>query len=135
MADDIQLEIGDALIEVIGGYKFRIPSGESRTIGSGQQADVRIEHPSVAALHLRIDNKVVPPGYEPSHPYCTMVWVADVGGASSGPDQFGPDSRTGVVKDPSRNFVMPLGLGETSQLDNGTIVLFGDLQLRLVTGG
>ena len=60
---DVQLEIGDALIEVMGGYKFRIPGGESRTIGSGSQADVRIEHSSVAPLHLRIDNKVTFPGY------------------------------------------------------------------------
>jgi hypothetical protein len=132
------LEIGDALIEVIGGYTFWLHNGESRTIGSGPQANVRIEHPSVAPLHLRIDNKVAFPGYPPSHPYNSMVLVSDIGGASSGPDLFGGDegpSRTGVVKDVSRNFVMPLALGEMAPMNNGTVVLFGDLQLRLVTGG
>lgn len=129
---------GDALIEVIGGYTFRIRPGESCTIGSGPGANVRIGHPSVAALHLRIDNKVAFPGYPPSHPYNSMVLVSDIGGASSGPDLFGGDegpSRTGIVKDVSRNFVMPLALGEMTSMNNGTVVLFGDLQLRLVTGG
>jgi len=41
----------------------------------------------------------------------------------------------GCVKDVSRNFVMPLALGEMTSMNNGTVVLFGDLQLRSVTGG
>jgi hypothetical protein len=131
-------EIGDALIEVIGGYEFRIPLGESCTIGSGPEANIRIEHPSVAPLHLRIDNKVTPTG-RPSHPFNSLVMVSDIGGGSSGPNLFGGESdrpsRTGVVKDVSRNFVMPLELGETTSMENGTVVLFGELQLRLVTGG
>ncbi len=131
--------MNDALIEVIGGYTFRIPAGMSTTVGSSPEADVRIEHPSVAPLHLRIDNKVIFPGYPPSHPTSSMVMISDIGGASSGPNLFGAPSdgpsRTGVVKNPSGKFVMPMELGEMTSMENGTIVLFGELQLRLVTGG
>lgn len=135
---DLSLARGDALIEVVGGHQFRVPKGKSRTVGSGSNADVRVDHPSVAPLHLRIDNRVTSPGISRTHPYSGMVLVTDIGGASSGPNLFGAESeqsRTGVIKDLESGFVMPLELQEMTAIRDGTVVLFGDLQLRLVAGG
>jgi hypothetical protein len=125
---------GDVVVEFRSGPIVRIAAGTSLTIGSGPQADCRIQDESVAPLHARIDNRVVPPGYDASHPYCGGAWVADIGGASIGEDLFGPKSRTGVVRDPQSGFVMPLECGEVAPLHTGTIVLLGTVQLRVVSG-
>ena len=124
----------DLVIEFIGGRTVRVPSGTSLTIGSGPKADHRLDDASVAPMHARINNGIVPPGYEPSHPYCQMAWVADIGGTTIGEDLFGPNSRTGVVQDVTSGFAMPLEPGETAPLRVGTIVVIGQAQFKVVSG-
>jgi hypothetical protein len=126
---------GDVTIEFMGGHIVRISSGTSIIIGSGADANCRVEHSSVAPKHVRIDNRAIPSGYDASHPYCRMVWVADIGGAAVGEDLFGPRSRTGVVTDLEAGLVMPLELGEAAPLRQGTIVLLGEIQFRVLSEG
>lgn len=134
-ARDAQPAPGDVVIELSNGRTVCVLPGKSLTIGSGPDVDCRVEDCSVAPRHVRIDNKVIPPGYDSSHPYCNLVWVADIGGSSVGDELFGPRSRTGVVNDISPRFVMPLELGETAPLSKGTVVLLGELQLRILCAG
>jgi hypothetical protein len=126
---------GEVTIEFMGGYILRIPPRTSIIIGSAPDANCRVEHPSVAPKHVRIDNRDIPPGYDASHPYCSMLWVADIGGTSVGEDLFGPGSRTGVVNNLEEGFVMPLELGEAAPLKKGNIVLIGEIQFRVLSDG
>jgi hypothetical protein len=52
-----------------------------------------------------------------------------------GADLFGPNSRTGAAHDVHSDFIMPLEQGEVAPMGNGTVVLFGDLQRRVIAGG
>jgi hypothetical protein len=124
----------DVVVEFKDGPVIRIPAGTSLTIGRGRDAECCIDDDSVAPLHARIDNRVVPAGLDASHPYCRTVWITDIGGASGGEHLFGPKSRTGVVRDPDAEFVMPLEYGEAAPLAIGTIVLLGHAQFRVIAG-
>lgn len=124
----------DVVVAISEGRTVRIASGSSLTLGSGADASCRIHDDSVAPMHARIDNRVVPAGYDASHPYCRMVWVADIGGASTGDALFGPGSRTGVITDPRSKFIVPLEYGEVAPLRTGALVLLGHVAPRIVSG-
>ncbi len=126
---------GEVIIEFMGGHILRISPRTSVIIGGAPDANYQVVHSSVAPKHVRIDNRDIPPGYDASHPYCSMVWVADIGGASVGEDLFGPGSRTGVVNNLEEGFVMPLERGEVAPLKKGTVVLMGEIQFRVLSDG
>jgi hypothetical protein len=116
----------NAVFEIARGLFVLIRPGVSRTIGSGPEADLRTNDPTVAPLHLRIDNRVVYPGSDAGDAISRCVWVVALGSAVAG--------RTGVVSNPDSGFLMDLDPGEATALRNGAIVVLGDMQLRLVAG-